>query len=137
MTDAVYCLSSNESQANAILTHLRNAGFSSEISVLLNDRSDTKDMSLKEDALRGAEFGSIVGALLALTVPGIGPALAVGPFVAAFGGAAAGGVVGGLVGGSGALKPIEELGLPEEVWDRLHRGVRNGEILIGVHTHVR
>src|SRR5262245_60498481 len=131
MKDAVYCLVSNETQANAILTHLRNAGFSSEISVLLQDLRDSKNISLKEDAIRGAEIGGIVGALLALTVPGIGPGLAIGPLVAAFSGAAAGGAVGGLVGGSGAFRP---LGLPNEVADRLHQRVADGDILIAIHS---
>jgi hypothetical protein len=121
----------SEPQANAILTHLRNAGFGSEISVLLQDRSDTRNISLREDAVRGAEIGSLAGALLALTIPGIGVALAVGPLVAALGGAAAGGIVGGLAGGSGAFKP---LGLPDEVAERLHHRVLEGDILISVHS---
>src|SRR5215510_4696506 len=127
MSKAVYCLCTSEPRANAILTGLRNAGFSSsEISVLLHDRSDTRNMSLKENAVRGAEIGGVVGALLALTVPGIGPALAVGPIVAAFSGAMAGGAVGGLVGGSGAFKPS---GLPDEVAERLRHRVTQGDIL--------
>jgi hypothetical protein len=88
-------------------------------------------MSVKEDATRGAKIGSIVGALLALTVPGIGEALIIGPLLAILGGAAAGGVVGGLAGGSGAFG---KMGLPDEVAHRLHRSVAEGEILITVHT---
>ena len=131
MTDAVYCLCSSEPQANAILTHLRSAGFSSEISVLLQERAKTKNISVKEDAVRGAKIGGIVGALLALAVPGLGAALAVGPILAALGGAASGGAVGGLAGGSGAFKP---LGLPESVSRRLHERIRAGYILIAVHS---
>jgi len=131
MPDAVCCLCSSESQANAILTHLRNAGFGSEISVLLQDRSDTRDISVRENAVRGAEIGSVAGAVLALTIPGIGAALAIGPLAAALGGAAAGGAIGGLAGGSGAFKP---LGLPSEAEDRLHRRIIDGDILIAVHS---
>jgi outer membrane lipoprotein SlyB len=132
MLPAVYCLCHDESEANTILTHLRNAGFSREISVLLQDRSDTKDISLKENVFRGAGVGGVVGALLALAIPGIGAALAVGPIVAALGGAAAGGVVGGLAGGSGAFRP---LGLSHDVSSRLHHRVSEGDILIAVHSH--
>src|SRR5262245_66451 len=131
MTNGVYCLTPDEHRANAILTALRTAGFSSEISVLIENHADSRDMSVKEDAMRGAKIGSIVGALLALTIPGVGEALIIGPLLAILGGAAAGGVVGGLAGGSGALG---RLGLPDEVAQRLHRGVSEGEILIAVHT---
>ena len=131
MANGVYCLSSDEHRANAILTALRGAGFGSEISVLIENHAESRDMSVKEDAMRGAKAGSIVGALLALVVPGIGPALAVGPLVAMMGGAAAGGIVGGLAGGSGVLGRI---GLPKEVERKLKQGVSDGDILISVHT---
>jgi hypothetical protein len=131
MTEAVYCVSSDEPKANAILTQLRSAGFNSEISVLLESDAETKNLSLKENAARGAGVGSVVGALLALTIPGIGPALAIGPIAAMLGGAAAGGVVGGLAGGSGAVAP---LGIPDEVADEMKKRLSAGDILIGVHT---
>ncbi len=131
MTNGVYCLSSDEHRANAILTALRGAGFGQEISVLIENHAESRDISVKEDALRGAKVGSVVGALLALTLPGIGPALAIGPLVAMMGGAAAGGVVGGLAGGSGVLGGI---GLPKEVEQRLHQGVADGDILVSVHS---
>jgi len=131
MTNAVYCLCSSEARANAILTQLRNAGFTSEISVLLQEHAQTRDISVKEDALHGAKIGGVAGALLALAIPGLGAALAVGPLLAALGGATAGSVVGGLAGGSGAFKP---LGLPEEVSQRLENRVTQGDILIAVNT---
>jgi hypothetical protein len=131
MADAVYCLCSSESQANAVIIHLRNAGLGPELSIFLHDRKDTKDISLKENAVRGAGIGSLVGGLVSLAVPGIGPALAIGPILAIINGAAAGGVVGGLLGGTGALKPM---GLPEDVEAHFHRKVSSGEILISVHS---
>jgi hypothetical protein len=131
MDNAVYCLCADEHRSNAILTALRGAGFSSEISVLIENHAESRDMSVKEDAARGAKIGSVVGALFALTIPGIGPALAIGPLLGILGGAAAGGVVGGLAGGSGVLGGVS---LPKEVEDRLHYGVSDGEILISVHT---
>lgn len=131
MSTGVYCMSPDEHRANAILTALRGAGFNNEISVLIGDRADSRDMSVKEDALRGAKLGSIAGALIALTLPGIGEALVLGPILAALAGAAAGGAVGGLAGGSGALG---RLGLPEDIARRFNEGVAKGEILIAVHT---
>jgi hypothetical protein len=131
MATGVYCMTPDEHRANAILTALRNAGLSSEISVLIGDQADSRDMSLKENAARGAKIGTIVGALVALTLPGIGEALIIGPLLAALTGAAAGGAVGGLAGGSGATG---KLGLPEELASRINRGVSKGEILIAVHT---
>jgi hypothetical protein len=131
MANGVYCLSSDEHRANAILTALRGAGFASEISVLIENHAESRDMSVKEDAFRGAKIGSIVGALLALTIPGIGPALAIGPLAAMMGGAAAGGIVGGLAGGSGVAGGV---GLPQEVQEKLKEGVADGDILISVHT---
>jgi len=131
MINAVYCMCWSEHQANAILTDLRNAGFSSEVSVLLQEHAETRNISVKEDAIRGAKIGSIGGALLALAIPGLGAALAIGPLLAALSGAAAGGAVGGLAGGSGAFKP---LGLPEDVSRRLENGISKGSILIAVHS---
>jgi len=131
MKNAIYCLCSSEHEANAILSDLRNAGFDSEISVLLQEHANTRNISVGEDAIRGAKMGSVVGALLALALPGVGAALAVGPLLAALGGATAGGVVGGLAGGSGAFKP---LGLPEDVSQRLEQRVSKGAILVAVHS---
>jgi hypothetical protein len=132
MSTGVYCITTDEHRANAILTALREAGFSSEISVLIGDEAKSRDMSVKEDALRGAKVGSIIGALIALTLPGIGEVLVIGPLLAALSGAAAGGAVGGLAGGSGAIGG--RVGLPREIADRFNQGVSKGEILISVHT---
>lgn len=132
MSTGVYCITPDEHRANSILTALRAAGFSSEISVLIGDDAKSRDMSVKEDAVRGAKVGSIIGALIALTLPGIGEVLVIGPLLAALSGAAAGGAVGGLAGGSGAVGG--RVGLPREVADRFNQGVSKGEILISVHT---
>ena len=139
MENTVYCLASSEPQANEILTHLRNLRFSSsEISILLKDK-ETKNISVKEDAIRGARKGGIAGGVLgalagltALSIPAVGPLLAAGPLLGAFGGAAVGGVVGGLAGGSGALTHI---GIPEEHTPRIEEKIHDGAILIAVHSN--
>jgi uncharacterized membrane protein len=139
MENTVYCLASSEPQANEILTHLRNLRFSaSEISILLKDK-DTKNISVKEDVIRGARKGGIAGGVLgalvgltALSIPAVGPLLAAGPLLGAFGGAAVGGVVGGLAGGSGALTHV---GIPEDHTPRIEQKIHDGAILIAVHTN--
>ena len=139
MHNTVYCLATTEPQANAILTELRNLGFpASDISVILPDqRVDTKNLSTREDAIRGAEAGGVLGGVLAglvgltsLVIPGIGAFIAAGPLVSALGGAVAGGVVGGLAGGSGAFHPL----LPKVVRRRIENQLREGDIVISVHA---
>jgi len=132
MTDHVYCACSSETQSNAILTHLRNDGFGAEISVFLQDRTDTKDISLKENLLRGVGIGGLVGAFVSLAVPGLGSVLAIGPLLGILNGAAAGGAVGGLLGGSGGLKPLN---LPDAVEKRIHHHLGGGDILISIHSN--
>lgn len=138
MSKTVYCIASTEPQANSILTDLRNLGFpASNISVILPNRADTKNIAVEEDAIRGAETGSLVGGILgwlaglsALALPGVGAFLIAGPLVAAFG-AVTGGVVGGLAGGTGAVHP---LGLPQDVSSRIEDRLRHGDILIAVRS---
>jgi len=137
MENAVYCLASTEPQANAILTHLRNLGFTAaEISILLKGEL-TKNISVNEDVVQGARKGGIAGGVLgalagltALSVPVLGPLLVAGPIIAALGGAAVGGVVGGLAGGSGALTHI---GIAEADAARVEQKLHQGAILIAVH----
>jgi hypothetical protein len=136
MENTVYCLVAEEPKANEILTHLRNLGFSSsEISILLKE-DDTRNISVKEDAVRGAKKGGIAGALGALaltvfTVPVLGPLAVAGPILSVLSGAAVGGVVGGLAGGSGALTHI---GIPEQHTSRVEQKLHEGAILIAVHS---
>jgi hypothetical protein len=136
MENTVFCLALTEPQANEILTHLRNLGFSSsEISILLKNK-DTRNISVKEDAIRGAKKGGVAGALGALaltilTVPALGPLAVAGPILSILGGAAVGGMVGGLAGGSGALTHI---GIPEHHSARMEQKLHEGAILIAVHS---
>jgi uncharacterized membrane protein len=138
MKNTVYCIGSNEHQANDILMHLRNLGFrSSEVSVLLKAK-DTRNISLKENAIRDAERGGLVGgalgALAGLTIftaPILGPLALAGPIIGALSGAAVGGVIGGLAGGTGALTHI---GIPEDATQRVEKRIEEGGILIAVHS---
>jgi hypothetical protein len=136
MEKTVYCIVFTEPQANAILTHLRNLGFSaSEVSILLK-QTETRNISVKEDVIRGAKKGGLAGGVLGtlatvLTVPALGPLVVAGPIVSALGGAAAGGVIGALAGGSGALTHI---GIPKHLSAKLEQKLHDGAILIAVHS---
>jgi len=138
MENSVYCVASTEPQANDILTHLRNLGFSSSETSILLKQDDTRNISVKEDVVRGATKGGLAGGILGalagltvLTIPVLGPLVVAGPIVSALGGAAVGGVVGGLAGGSGALTHI---GIPEHDSKRIEQKLHSGAILIAVHT---
>jgi hypothetical protein len=63
-----------------------------------------------------------------LAIPGVGPLIAAGPIMAALSGAAAGGAVGTLAGA------LVGLGIPEYEAKQYEGKVKNGNILISVHT---
>lgn len=142
MNASVYCTARNAAQAENIIDALKLANFSNnDISALLPDKRGTKDFAHEhntkapEGATTGGVAGLGVGAAVgwlagigALAIPGVGPLIAAGPIMAALGGAAvgtaAGGVVGGLVG----------MGIPEFEAKRFDAKIREGNILISVHT---
>jgi hypothetical protein len=142
MPTAVFCIASNETQAVDIINRLKTSGFpASAISVLTGDTGGGRDMGTEkhtkapEGAATGAGAGGVIGGALgllaglgALAIPGLGPFIAAGPIMAALSGAAVGAAVGGL---SGALIG---LGIPEFEAKRYEARLRDGGILISVHT---
>jgi len=142
MAKAVFCIAKSEAQATSIVDQLKAAGFSSnDISVLFPDKSGTKDFAHEqntkapEGAATGAGTGGVLGGALgwlvgigALAIPGLGPFVAAGPIMAALSGAAAGAALGGL---SGALIGM---GIPEYEAKRYEGKVKDGNMLISVHT---
>jgi hypothetical protein len=142
MKHAVYCIARNLIQAETIVQSLRQAGFNSnEISVLLPDKSGTRDFAhekntkLPEGATAGGATGMGVGAVLgwlagigSLAIPGVGPFIAAGPIMAALGGAAVGGATGGIIGG------LVGMGIPEYEAKLYEGKIRGGSALISVHT---
>lgn len=139
---AVFCIANSEIQASHIVDRLRDEGFSNnDISVLFPDKSGTRDFALQkgtkapEGAATGAGTGAVLGGALgwlagigALAIPGVGPFVAAGPIAAALGGAAVGGTVGGIAGS------LIGLGIPEYEAKRYEGKVKQGGILISVHT---
>src|SRR5204862_650267 len=114
---------------------------SSEISVLFPDKSGTRDFAhekntkLPEGAATGGATGMGVGAALgwlagigSLAIPGVGPFIAAGPIMAALGGAAVGGAAGGIAGA------LVGMGIPEYEAKRYEGKIKEGNILISVHT---
>jgi hypothetical protein len=121
---------------------LRTAGFrNSDISVLFPENSGTKDFAHEkgtkapEGATTGAGTGVVVGGALgwlagigSLAIPGLGPFIAAGPIMAALAGAGVGGVVGGLTGA------LVGMGIPEYEAKRYEGRVKEGGILLSVHS---
>lgn len=144
MKQAVICLVPTESQAERAIDSLKANGFrNSDISVLMPDTAGVRDLAHEkhskapEGATAGASTGAIVGAALgwlagigALAIPGVGPFVAAGPIMAALSGAALGAATGGV---SGALIG---LGIPEYEAKQYEGKLKEGNIIISVHTEV-
>ena len=64
----------------------------------------------------------------ALAIPGLGPFIAAGPIMAALSGAAAGAALGGIAGA------LIGMGIPEYEAKRYEGKIKEGNILISVHT---
>jgi hypothetical protein len=145
MAKAVFCIAKSEAQAANIVDRLKAAGFSNnDISVLLPDKSGTRDFAHEqhtkapEGAATGAGTGGLLGGALgwlagigALAIPGLGPFIAAGPIMAALSGAAAGAALGGITGA------LIGMGIPEYVAKRYEGRVKEGGILVSVHTEDR
>jgi hypothetical protein len=142
MNASVYAMARTQEQAEVILLELKQAGFTNDdISALLPDRRGNKDFAHEHNtkAPEGATAGGIaglgVGAAIgwlagigALAIPGVGPFVAAGPIMAALSGAAVGTATGGVVGG------LVGMGMPEFEAKRYDAKIREGNILISVHT---
>lgn len=121
---------------------LRAGGFrSTDISVLFPENEGTKDFAHEkatkapEGTATGAGTGAVIGGTLgwlagigALAIPGVGPLIAAGPIVAALTGVGVGGAIGGI---SGALIGM---GIPEYEAKRYEGRVKEGGILLSVHS---
>ena len=121
---------------------LKGAGFrNTDISVLFPENVGTKDFAHKKEtkAPEGAATGATTGAVLggglgwlagigALAIPGLGPFIAAGPIMAALAGIGVGGAVGGVTGA------LVGMGIPEYEAKRYEGRVKDGGILLSVHS---
>lgn len=121
---------------------LRAAGFrNTDISVLFPENQGTKDFAHEkhtkapEGIATGAGTGAVIGGTLgwlagigALAIPGVGPLIAAGPIVAALTGVGVGGAVGGVTGA------LIGMGIPEYEAKRYEGRVKEGGMLLSVHS---
>jgi Protein of unknown function (DUF3341) len=121
---------------------LKSAGFSNnDVSALFPDKQGTREFAHEKNtkAPEGATTGAGTGALLggglgwlagigALAIPGVGPLIAAGPIMAALAGAGVGGAVGGITGA------LIGMGIPEYEAKRYEGRVKDGGILLSVHS---
>src|SRR5258708_135995 len=132
----------DRSNVDRALEDLKTARFSNNnVSVLFPENKGTKDFAHEKNtkAPEGATTGAGTGALLggslgwlagigALAIPGLGPFIAAGPIMAALAGAGVGGAVGGLTGA------LIGMGIPEYEAKRYEGRVKDGGILLSVHS---
>lgn len=142
MTRAVTCIARSDTQARSIVTALKDAGFrGADISVLFPDTEGSRDFAHEqhtkapEGAATGAATGGVLGGVVGflagigtLAIPGVGPLIAAGPILAALSGAGAGAAVGGVTGA------LVGAGIPEYEAKLYEGKIREGNILIAVHT---
>jgi len=139
---SVFGIYSDRSGVERATDDLKADGFSNnDISVLFPNKEGTKEFAHEKStkAPEGASAGAGTGALLggglgwlagvgALAIPGLGPFIAAGPIMAALAGAGVGGAVGGLAGA------LIGMGLPEYEAKRYEGRVKDGGILLSVHS---
>jgi hypothetical protein len=139
---AVFGIYSTRELVEGAVDALREAGFrNTDISVLFPENVGTKDFAHEkatkapEGATAGAGTGAVVGGALgwlagigALTIPGVGPLVAAGPIMAALAGVGVGGTIGGITG------MLIGMGIPEYEAKRYEGRIREGGILLSVHS---
>ena len=139
---AVFGIYESRSAVESGVDRLKAEGFSaSEISVLLPERGGSekfaheKATKAPEGASTGAGTGLVVGGALgwlvgigSLAIPGVGPFIAAGPILALLAGAGTGAAIGGIAGG------LIGMGIPEYEAKRYETFVKDGGILLSVHT---
>lgn len=135
----IYPTATSAEQAAASLVA---AGFrNDDISVLLPDQTSSRELGTEkatkapEGAATGVAAGGALGGTLgllagigALAIPGLGPFIAAGPIVGALAGLGAGGAVGGFTGA------LIGMGIPEYEAKRYEGRVKEGGVLLSVHT---
>jgi hypothetical protein len=142
---AVFGMYTTSDQVELAVDRLKSAGFrATDISILLPENVGSKDLAHErhskapEGATTGAASGAVLGGALgwlvgigAIAIPGLGAFVAAGPIVALLSGLGAGAAVGGLTGA------LIGAGIPEYEAKRYEGMVRNGGILLSVHSDDR
>jgi hypothetical protein len=136
--NSVLCIATSRNQANRIVDHLKTESFSNrDISVLFPDTYDTRNSAHEKNikapgaAAEGPGVGGVLGWVAEigpLAIPGVGPFIAAGPVVAALTGVVFSATVGTISRG------LVALGLSEPEATRYEDKVKEGNILLSVHT---
>jgi Protein of unknown function (DUF3341) len=139
---AVFGIYPSYATVESAVDGLRAAGFSNrDISVLFPQSAGSKDFAHEkgtkapEGATAGVGTGAVVGGTMgwlmgigALAIPGLGPFIAAGPIMAALAGVGVGGAIGGITGA------LVGMGIPEYEAKRYEGRVKDGGILLSVHS---
>jgi len=134
---SVFCIALSRGRAGRIVLDLKEARFSNtEISALFLDQSATADRALASGAVSSAGdplvqpanvingVMSWIAAVACHVVPGADPIIAAGPMAAALSDAPVCGVADGLI----------DFGLPQMEARRYAGRIKDGQILVSVHT---
>lgn len=139
-SQSVFCLALSHELANQIVDRVKTSGFSNnDVSALFPDQDTTGDLAQEKSTriqwreqqraawwtARRSGFASIG----ALAIPGAGPFIAAGPIIFALSGASVGGA-----GGGGLARALIGMGISEFEASRYECKIRDGNILISVHT---
>jgi len=143
MSKTVVGLFDNFNQAQMVVNELEAAGFPrQDISMVTHQHGISQGTATQSaadthgvvgSAVGGAVHGGVIGgltglaaSLVMLAIPGVGPALAVGPLAATLSGAGLGAAGGGIIGG------LSGLGIPKEEAGYYAEGIRRGSTLVSV-----
>ncbi len=139
---SVFGIYPTRGEVEEAIDHLRNAGFrNTDISVLFPENSGNKDLAHEkntkapEGVTTGGVSGAVIGGALgwlasigALAIPGLGPFIAAGPIMGLLAGLGAGATIGGIAGA------LVGMGIPEYEAKRYEGRIREGGILLSVHS---
>ncbi len=136
---SIFCIAASRNQADRIVDCLKTESFSNnDISVLFADQDDTHDFAHEkhtkepEAVVTGAGVGGEtlrwIPGMGTLATSGVGSFIAAGPIITVFRGASVGATVCDIAGG------LIEMGIPEFEARRYEGKIKQGNVLISVHT---
>lgn len=87
------------------------------------------EASERGSIVTGSVIGGLLGAAVALLIPGVGPIIAGGMLASIFGGAAIGGIAGGFLG------TFMTMGIPEDKAHYYEEEFKAGRTIVAIHTN--
>jgi hypothetical protein len=136
--NSVFCIATSHHQADRIVDHLKTESFSNkQVSVLFPNTYDTRNSAHEKNTEKpgAVAAASNVGPVLGwvaeigpMAIPGVGPFIAAGPVVAALSGVVLSATLGTI------SRSLVALGLAEPEATQYEGKVKEGNILLSVHT---